>query len=402
MLFWIIALALSGTVALALVVPLRRSGEAAPEDPDLAFYRDQLAEIDSDRERGLIDAAEAERARAEVGRRLLSADRAAHPSKPMAASHGATRLIGVFTVVAIIGGALAIYLQIGAPDQGDLPLSERLASARELRENRPDQAQAEAQAGPGPAIEVPEDYAEMVAQLRDAVPDRPDDLTGWQLLSRHEATLGNYAAAARAQDRVIELKGEDATPEDRLALADRMVAAAGGIVSPEAEAVLSQVLEARPDSAGALYYMGLMFAQTDRPDLAFRSWRQVVERGDPAQPHVRLARGQIERAAMMAGASYALPPLAASGPSAEQMEAARDMDPAARDGMIRGMVEGLAARLGETGGTAAEWARLINALGVLGETERAAAIWTEAQQVFPTGDDLETIRNAAQDAGVTE
>ena len=50
--------------------------------------------------------------------------------------------------------------------------------------------------------------------------------------------------------------------------------------------------------------------------------------------------------------------------------------------MIRGMVEGLAGRLADEGGPAEDWARLIASLGVLGETERAAAILAEARDAF--------------------
>ena len=71
--------------------------------------------------------------------------------------------------------------------------------------------------------------------------------------------------------------------------------------------------------------------------------------------------------------------------------------------MIRGMVDGLSNRLATDGGTAQEWARLIGALGVLGETDRATAIWAEAQTVFADrAEDLALIRSAAEQAGLTE
>jgi len=54
---------------------------------------------------------------------------------------------------------------------------------------------------------------------------------------------------------------------------------------------------------------------------------------------------------------------------------------------IRGMVEGLAARLASDGGSADEWARLVRALIVLGETDRARAIATEAESVFASQPD---------------
>lgn len=397
MLFWIIALALSGVVALALAAPLLRPGHEAGSNADLDFYRNQLAEIEADRARGLIGPDEAERARAEIGRRLIAADRAAR--EPRMQSRGPVWPVALFGGVVVIGGAIWLYADLGAPGRPDAPLSERLEMARELRADRPSQAEAEAVT---PAIQAaaPEEYLAMVEQLREAVPERPDDLTGWQLLSRHEAALGNYAAAARAQERVIEIKGDDASFEDRLALVDRMVAATGGLVTPESEALLAQLLGADPDAAGPLYYMGLLQAQIERPDLAFRYWKRVIERGDPASPHVELARAQIGRAAALAGVDYTPP--TAPGPSAADIAAAQDMDPAARDEMIRGMVDGLAARLAESGGAAPDWARLIGALGVLGETDRAEAIWSEAQQVFAGMPDLEQIRDAARKAGVAE
>ena len=74
-----------------------------------------------------------------------------------------------------------------------------------------------------------------------------------------------------------------------------------------------------------------------------------------------------------------------------------------RQEMIRGMVDRLAERLGTEGGSPAEWARLIGALGVLGDTQRAAAIWAEAQTVFADVQGvLDQLRAAAIQAGVAE
>ena len=53
-----------------------------------------------------------------------------------------------------------------------------------------------------------------------------------------------------------------------------------------------------------------------------------------------------------------------------------------RQEMIRSMVEGLAERLATEGGPPAEWGRLIGALAVLNETERARAVLAEARAAF--------------------
>jgi cytochrome c-type biogenesis protein CcmH len=85
------------------------------------------------------------------------------------------------------------------------------------------------------------------------------------------------------------------------------------------------------------------------------------------------------------------------------MAAAQDMSEEDRAAMIGGMVSSLSERLANEGGPPEEWAQLIRALGVLGETERAAAIWGEAQEVFAASDAaISTIRSAARAAGVAE
>jgi cytochrome c-type biogenesis protein CcmH len=179
-----------------------------------------------------------------------------------------------------------------------------------------------------------------------------------------------------------------------------MVFSAQGYVSPEAEAILDRIALTEPENLGLLYYVGLLYAQTDRADLAFGLWRRVIEEGGDSL-HARLARDGIGDIAWLAGRNYTPPDL--PGPSAEDIAAAADMAPEDRDAMIRGMVAQLSDRLAAEGGTAEDWARLISSLGVLGDTTQAAAIWTEAQTVFAASPaELETVRTAAVQAGVTE
>ena len=53
------------------------------------------------------------------------------------------------------------------------------------------------------------------------------------------------------------------------------------------------------------------------------------------------------------------------------------------------------------GGRADEWARLITAYGVLGETTAASEVWLEAKEVFATSNAaMDILRTAATGAGV--
>jgi cytochrome c-type biogenesis protein CcmH len=166
-----------------------------------------------------------------------------------------------------------------------------------------------------------------------------------------------------------------------------MILAAGGYVSPEAEAALLRGLEMEPRNGTARYYAGLMYAQQGRPDLAFPIWRNLMAESTRTRPGStrsgsrsrRSRRWRATRAPRRPAAAASVP---APGPSPEQMEAASEMAPEDRAAMIEGMVAGLADRLATEGGPPEDWARLITAFGVLGRGEQAQAVYDEALAVF--------------------
>ncbi|WP_424942849.1 c-type cytochrome biogenesis protein CcmI [Aliiroseovarius crassostreae] len=427
MFFW----AITGATTLAVVLiltrqMLKRTPEAGGEDitSDMQIYRDQLKELDRDVERGTVGKDEAERTRLEISRRLLEADRKAKARvRTTDAPEGATRVTMGIAALALILGAFGLYWVLGSPGAQDLGLKKRIAQADELRAARPSQAEIEAERPDwtGAPEGTPEDYVKLVDTLREKMKETPDDPRGLDLLVQHETSVGNHVAAREAMDRLIEIKGDEATSDDFARQADVMIMTAGGFVSPEAEEALRVSLIKDPRNPVARYYTGLMFAQNSRPDLAFRLWRGLLEEGPDGAPWITPIRSQIEGLAQMAGENYTLPPRAPkataplpstapdgqtdglSGPTAEDMAAAQDMSAEDRQDMIKGMVEQLSERLATEGGTPAEWARLITVLGVLGETDRAAAIWNEAKETFAdTGDAYETVKQAAIQAGVAE
>lgn len=400
MLFWIVVIALTLVCGSFLAAPLLRRQTTAPETTrnDMAIYRDQLAEVERDLARGVLSEDEAERTRTEVSRRLLAADSANVDLVGTAPKPAA--LFGTFMLFSLlIVGAAAGYFALGAPGYPDVPRYERLAASEDIRANRPSQSEAEAMAPVVPIPEASAEYLETVDQLRQLMPSRPDELEGWRLLARHEAGLGQYAAAARAQSQVVRIKGDAATVPDIVALVDLMVGAADGRVSPETETILNNLIERDPANIPARYYIGLLFAQTDRADIAYRIWRSVIEEGQMGTFHIDLARAQIEDAAYLAGVDYELPDV--TGPTAAQVADAAALSDEDRQAMIEGMVQQLSDRLANEGGPAQDWAQLIVALGVLGNTERAQMIWEESQTVFAEDPlAIELLATAAQQAGI--
>ncbi len=409
MLFWVIAGALALAVGVLMVIALLRArridGSAAAFD--VQVYRDQLDEVERDLARGVVTEDEAERVRLEVSRRILDADKAATESTGGQAPSGATWVAAGGIGVVVLAGSVLLYLQIGAPMYPDMPLKTRIALADAARAERASQAEVEARMPVRGPVEADPEYLDLVERLRTAVAANPNDLQGQLFLATNEARLGNYDAAHPALAAAIALKGDEATSADYADLADLRIMATGGYVSPEAEAALAQALKLDPRNGVARYYTGLLYSQTGRPDLAFRFWDGLLKDSTAQAPWVPPILGQIEEVAHRAGVRYTPPAFASApampGPTAEQMEAAAEMSEEDRAAMIRGMVDGLSERLATEGGPPEDWARLIGALGVLGEQERAAAIWDEAQSVFAeSAEAMATLRAAAQRAGVAE
>ena len=406
MLFWTVATLLALAVAaLIAAAGLRARADGGDGATDIAVYRAQLAEVEGDAARGTIGADEAGRLKNEIARRILQAD--ARGSRT-ARSDRRLGPVAAFSIGAcLVAGSLALYALIGAPGYGDLALSDRLARAEAFRTSRPDQAEAEAQV-PAPSPVAPSaDFAALMDKLRSAVATRPDDLEGHRLLARNEAMLGNARAAAAAQSQVLGLLDDRAAAEDYLDFAEYLVMAAGGYVSPQAENALRAAVARDPASGGARYYLGLMWRQTGRPDIAFRMWDRLLRDGPETAAWIAPIRAQIDQVARLAGVDYTQPapsealPEVLAGPSAEDVANAAQMSDDDRAEMIRGMVSRLSERLATQGGPAQEWARLIGAYGVLGDRAQARAIRDEALQVFEGSEgDLALIRDAARDAGL--
>ena len=400
MIFAAIGLVLTVFAIAAVIAPLwqgRTSGRA--ESTDIDIYRDQLNEVDRDLARGVLNQTEAERTRTEISRRLLTADADAR-TIASDAPRALSRAMAVCLSVAIIAGAGALYFNLGAPGYGDVPRAERIAIGEERRENRPLQLEAEA------AAPIPDTLDQFDDRTRDLIETRRvtafeqhQNIDAWEILVQTEAAIGQFQRATRAQDRIVDIKGDNVTVDDLGRLLDLMVASTQGYVSPEAEAVALTILRTDADNIPAIYYAGLMYAQNDRPDRAFGLWRSVIEEGEAGTLHYDLTAGQIEDVALQLGMDYIVPDR--RGPTAEDLDMAQDIASEDRAAMIEGMVGQLADRLATEGGPPQDWARLISSLAVLGQDETARTVLAEAEAIF--GGDVQAVtivRRAAEEAGL--
>lgn len=385
-----------------------RPADAAAGDDPAGVYAAQLADVARDRARGALDEATAAALEAEIGRRLLAAAREAQPA--------ARRL--AMPERAVVALAILIFLPAGA-----------FAWYEGISGDRRDFAQSDPGGAPTPAAaraqrDAPHDLGESAARLAERLENEPDNLDGWLLLARTYTQLGRSEQAARVHRRIAAMPG---VPAARLAaIAEDLIAGNAGAVSPEAVELLIQANRRDPGEPRARFFLGLARAQSGAPEEGLDIWLALERDLPPGAPWLEGLRANIARLAEEAGiASAALaqrrarvalatsgrapvatpvpqpqpaapsPPQAppqvppssaaapARGPTSQDVAAASRLSADERAGMIRGMVEGLAARLENEPGDVDGWLRLGRAWRVLGEPERGLDALRRAAEIAP-------------------
>ncbi len=386
MILWLVLAAMTAVALAALLVPLaRRRGPArARREYDLQIFRDQLRELASDVERGVVNATEAAAAHTEVERRMLAVGREAGAGESAAPAGGARPWVATGAVLmglalGVPALAVVLYLALGSPGLPGQPFASREGAPATM-------AGGEA-----------EDLSLMIENLSAKLEEEPGNLSGWMLLGRSHLVVGHYPEAVTALRRAQALAGDDAVIA--VELGEALVLAAGGTVTPEARALFEQALATLPDDPAARFYDGLFEAQRGEPDAALEIWLVLAAETPVDSPWYGQLKRMIEDAAVGAGLELveipSAPPAAAgadmsaTGPSAEEMAAAQEMGADEQAAMIGGMVERLAARLEEEPDDRAGWRRLANAYSVLERYGDAAAAYARALALDPA--DPETL-----------
>lgn len=388
MTFWIIVIAGTALAAAIIARPLmRRNDSAAPRAAhDAQIFRDQLKELERDVERGTVDGEQADATRLEISRRLLAADAeetAGHGASP--APRTTSRIAALALIVLAPAAAAFLYNDVGAPGAQDQPLAAR------GDENRPDQMTAQAmlageQFAP-PAGPDAEDFRKLVTQLEKRLENNPDDPQGVFLLGRSQMQLGRFADAWPNFARAIELNPAISL-EARAGLAEGMILAAGGYISPEAEDALLELVKRDPTNESARYYLGRLHVQANELEYARAIWSRLLVDSPEGAPWVAPIQREL---AQIGGAMPVDVPAPAGaparGPSEDQIAAANDLPQDERMEMVRTMVTGLAERLAAEGGSVGEYVQLIRSWQVLREFDKAEAVRAEAQAKFAGNDE---------------
>lgn len=345
MLFWVIAAILTLGASLAVLLPLTSGGKGAStsSDHDLEVYRDQLAELERDAARGLIQPAEAEEARAEIARRILRLGDVGQADAPTSRQPSrATRLVATSAVLLVPLLSWGLYSQLGSPDLPSQPLAERLAK------NPADSS-----------------VDELVARAEAHLAANPGDGRGWDVLAPIYLRLQRFPDAVTAYRNAIRLDGDTAARES--GLGEAIANAAGGIVSADAQSAFEQALKLDPANPKASFYLAMALAQEGRLAEATAAWQRMLGLLPPDSPW----RGAVQQALAEAANRSVASGEPAKGPDAAAVDAASSMAPQDRQAMIDTMVAGLDEKLRQNPRDTEGWMRLIRSYVVLGKADQA-------------------------------
>lgn len=244
----------------------RRSAEVSRAQVNTTVLRQQLAELQSDRERGLLDEREYARARDELRQRLLLDLEAA----PRAST--ATRISPRAALLLLAGAmplaAAALYVQFGHPRLLGAPTTASAAAG-----------QGEAAAG------------DLLIRLEAQVAAAPDDGRAWVLLARARMQRDAFGPAAFAYARALEVSSKVARdPLIWCEYADALGMAQGGRLAGGPRERIDKALALDPAHPRALEMAGSAAYEAGDFGDAARYWNQLLTQlPASSEEHAQLA-----------------------------------------------------------------------------------------------------------------
>lgn len=275
-------------VVLAIVVrPLWRTATCvSPTAADrraanLAIYRDQLAELERDRDDGALAETDFVAARSELQRRLLDD---AHDDA-IVVRQGGGRKAAFLLLAALPLLSIAGYLVLGRPQALDPANTQPRMTAQQIDS--------------------------MLVQLEEKLKANPDDLKGWVMLARSYKVLGRFADAAQAYSH-----GGALLEGDPVLLADyaEVLSQVNGKFDGKPTELLAAALNIDPNEPQALFLSGA--AASERKDFAAVAdyWGRLLPQLEAGSEEAKSLGEAVDKARAIAEGRAAVPESAVPAP----------------------------------------------------------------------------------------
>jgi len=230
------------------------TGDVSQARTNAAVLRQQLAELEGERSRGLLDDAEFARLRDELQRRLLTE---VAPAASVVARSGARprRALLVYAAVLPVAAAL-LYLQFGHPQLVGAPATGQLLTSSD----------------PGG-----KDGDGMLGQLEAHVAASPNDARAWVMLARLRMQGEQFAPAAFAYERALQASAKVARdPLIWCEYADALGMAQGGRLAGKPRELIDRALALDAAHPRALEMAGSAAYEAGDFRGAARHWKQLL------------------------------------------------------------------------------------------------------------------------------
>ncbi len=275
-----------------------QAAQATQNDPvqtNAAVYRDQLAELDEERARGLLSDHEWQLSRDELAARLLqdvgeqdSGEQGAASTTPSTSDTAATAhassassratsfakpWVLLFSFVVLIPtSSLVMYSLLGQPAALDpLAISQGLDNPEDI---------------------TPEKLTTMATALTRRLQDEPNSMEGWVMLARVQRAREHFDEAAAALRKALTLSRDD---DLQIELAEVLAQQNKGIFAGEPWSIIQKVLASDPHHVNALLLGGSAAYSEQNFQAALRFWeraREVVAADSPDAPELDRAIGE--------------------------------------------------------------------------------------------------------------
>ncbi len=252
------------TLALLLQPFFRRlkNNDLSRQELNAAIYRDQFAELESDRAEGALTQDDYVQARTELQRRLIEDSSTATEGVASTAASG--RAVPIALAISLPLVAVLLYLMLGSPaGLKPPPPAEQQFSAQEIER--------------------------MVSGLAAKLENEPGNLQGWAMLARSYRQMGRMPDAVRAYERVVS---QNAGNADLLVeYADTLASASG--FNSKVLALIDKALQLEPNHPIGLWLRGTAAYESQQYAKAIADWETLLKLVPPESEDANVLRANI-------------------------------------------------------------------------------------------------------------
>ncbi|MEW8342099.1 MAG: c-type cytochrome biogenesis protein CcmI [Candidatus Thiodiazotropha taylori] len=288
-LFWMIIAGLT-VLAMAFVgLPLLRkevTDKITSDELNLAVFKQQLEELNSDLEAGNLDQNRYDAARKDLEKSLLTDVSTSTADSNIRESRSGRIMAGTALLIPL--AAWLIYDFLGSPE-----IINHLA--QQPAAGTPQQT---AHAPSGSMENLPP-MDELVRRLAEKMQENPDNQDGWVMLGRSYMALNDHSAAINAYQRAMEMN--DQRVDLLLAYAEAIAATTGNDFTGRAAPMIEKAYQLEPENPNVLWLAGILAYQSTDYQSAILRWDTLRTSLTPQSAELESVNGAIDDARKQLG-----------------------------------------------------------------------------------------------------